>query len=125
MRTTILLAGLAAFLLAGCDDPDKAANAPAADAPPAGAATERAQDALGQAGDAARQTMESLGEAGAAGIEALQENAPAIKEGLNNAGDRLKNAAGALVEDPNRPDAPGDSEADANETPEVLEPPAR
>ena len=38
------------------------------------------------------------------------------------AGERLKNAAGSLVNDPAQPDAPGDSEADANETPEALEP---
>lgn len=124
MRTTIMLAGLVGLLLAGCDDPDKAAdaNAPASEAQQSGDSTERAQNALGEAGTAARETLQNLGEAGAAGIDALQENAPEIKEGLNNAGERLKNAAGSLVNDPAQPDAPGDSEADANETPEALEP---
>jgi hypothetical protein len=119
-----MLAGLTALLLAGCGDNDKAADtdSPAPETQATGDAGTRAQDALGEAGDAARQTMESLGEAGAAGVEALKENAPEIKEGLNNAGERLKNAAGALVEDANQPDAPGDSKADANETPEALEP---
>ena len=46
------------------------------------------------------------------------------QEAIGQAGDRLRNAAGALIEDPDRPDAPGDSEADANETPEVLETPS-
>jgi hypothetical protein len=71
--------------------------------------------------------MENLGKAGAAGIEALQENAPEIREGLNNAGERLRNAAGALTGDREGApvDAQGDSQADANETPETQEPPAR
>jgi hypothetical protein len=122
MRATILLAGLAALFVAGCDNPETTdANAPAAETQ-AGDAGDRARDALGEAGTAARQTMENLGEAGAAGIEALQENAPAIQEGLNEAGERLRNAAGELIEGADRPDVPGDSEADANETPEVAEP---
>jgi hypothetical protein len=123
MRTTIMLAGLAALLIAGCDDPDNAADANTpAQTQPAGDASTRAQDALGQAGTAARETLQNLGEAGAAGLESLQENAPAIQEGLSNAGDRLKDAAGNIINDVNPPDAPGDSEADPNQTPERSEP---
>lgn len=124
MRRTIMLAGLAGLLLAGCDDPDNAAdaNAPASQTQPAGDASTRAKEALGEAGTAARETLQNIGEAGAAGIDALQENAPAIQEGLSNAGERLKDTAGEIMNDVNPPDAPGDSEADANETPERLEP---
>lgn len=123
MRTTIMVAGVAALLIAGCEDRDNAAEANApAETQPAGDASTRAQDALGEAGTAARETLQNLGEAGAAGIESLQENAPAIQDGLSNAGERLKNAAGEIVNDVRSPDAPGDSEADANETPEAAEP---
>jgi hypothetical protein len=130
MRTQIIFAaGFSLLLLAACE---KAENPeppvpPAEDstsAAPEGASGERAQDALGRAGEAARETMENLGQAGAAGIDALQENAPEIREGLNNAGERLRNAAGALTgEREGAPvDAEGDSQADANETPEAREP---
>ena len=133
MRTKIILAaGLSLLLVAACE---KAEN-PEPPVPPAedttstapdGASGDRAQDALGRASDSARETMENLGQAGRAGMEALQENAPEIREGLNNAGERLRNAAGALTGDRDAApvDARGDSEADANETPERLETPAR
>ena len=133
MRTkNILVAGLFLLLVAACE---KAEN-PEPPVPPAEGATstepdsgsgDRAQDALGRAGESARETMENLGQAGAAGIEALQENAPEIREGLNNAGERLRNAAGALTGDREGApvDAEGDSQADANETPEAQEPAAR
>ena len=133
MRTGIILAaGLSLLLVAACE---KAEN-PEPPVPPAedttstapeGASGDRAQDALGRASESARETMENLGQAGRAGIEALQENAPEIREGLNNAGERLRNAAGALTGDPYAApvDAQGDSEADANETPERQETPAR
>ena len=127
MRTILILAAtLVGLLVAGCDNADNTAETPppAEDAAPAGDSGERAQEALGEAGDAARETLENLGEAGRAGFEALQENAPEIQEGLNEAGERIRNAAGALIEG-DQPDAPGDSEADANETPEALETPAQ
>ncbi|MDQ3557644.1 MAG: hypothetical protein M3453_00350 [Pseudomonadota bacterium] len=129
MRKSLMAAGLAALLLTGCSDagdPDVEQPIPPAEdsssAAPNGTSGERARDALGEAGDAARETIQNLGEASKAGIEALQENAPDIRENLNAAGERVRNAADALVEDPDRPDVPGDSEADANETPERLEP---
>jgi hypothetical protein len=128
MRTTIILAAsLAALTVAGCDNAENAANTspPPETTQPPSTSGERAQEALGEAGDAARETLQNLGEAGRAGFEALQENAPEIQEGLNEAGQRLRNAAGALVEEPDRPDVPGDSEADTNETPEALESPAQ
>ena len=133
MRTrSILIAGLAAAILAACDDSgERAAETPAAPpgeaAEPSGTSGDRAERALGEAGEAARQTMEKLGEAGQAGIEALEENAPAIRENIGEAGERLRNAADALVTDPDAPavDLQGDSGADADEVPEQLETPAR
>ena len=133
MRTrSCLMAGLAALLLAGCDDSSERAagtpEPPAAEAsPPSDSSTERAQRALGEAGEAARETMESLGEAGQAGLEALEENAPAIRDGIGEAGQRLRNAADALLADPDAPavDVQGDSAADKDEVPEQLETPAR
>lgn len=124
----------APLLIAACDsagDPDQDKPIPPAEdsssAAPDGTSGQRAQEALGEASRAARQTMESLGEAGAAGIDALRENAPEIRDGLNNAGERLRNAAGALIEDPDAPpvDAQGDSSAAADETPEAQEAPTR
>lgn len=131
MRKSMMAAGLAALLLAACDDagdPDvEKPIAPAEDsssAAPQGTSGERARDALGDAGDAARDTIQNLGNAGKAGIEALQENAPEIRENLNAAGDRVRNAAEALTgsADTAPVDAEGDSQADANETPERQEP---
>ena len=131
---SIVLAGMCAVLIAACDnagDPDQDKPIPPAEdsssAAPDRTSGERAQEALGEASQAARETMESLGEAGAAGIDALRENAPEIREGLNNAGERLREAAGALTRDPDAPpvDAQADSSADANETPEAQEAPAR
>ena len=131
---SIAVAGMCALLIAACDnagDPDQDKPIPPAEdsssTAPDGTYGERAQEALGEASQAARQTMESLGEAGAAGIDALRENAPEIREGLNNAGERLRNAAGALTRDPAAPpvDAEGDASADTDETPEAQEAPAR
>ena len=126
----ILAAGLTALTMVACDnagDPEAPVE-PAEETgsvEPSGNSTERAQDALGQAGDSARQTIENLGEAGRAGFEALQENAPEIRENLNEAGERVRNAADALFEDPEGPpvDAEGDSEADLGEVPENQEAP--
>jgi hypothetical protein len=71
--------------------------------------------------------VESLGEAGKAGLDALEENAPAIRQGMDEAGQRLRNAAGALLADPEAPavDVQGDSSADKDEVPEQLEAPAQ
>ncbi len=131
LKMSIAAAGLAAFLLAGCDDagdpavepPVEPAEEQSAAPEPEGASGERAREALGEAGDAARRTLENLGEAGQAGIEALQENAPEIREGLNEAGERVRNAGDALLDgsDPAPADSQGDSAADANETPEARE----
>lgn len=132
MRPFFLAAGLSALLLAGCDNAGDAEVEPpippaedAVSAEPDGSSGDRAREALGEAGDAARQTLQSLGEAGKAGVEALQENAPEIREELDQAGERLRNAADALTRDPDAPplDAEGDSEADLNETPEAQEAP--
>ena len=129
LKTRTEAAGLAALFLAACDDAGDPAREPPVEpaeessTAPEGTSGERAREALGEAGDAARQTLESLGEAGRAGIEALQENAPEIREGLENAGERIRNAGDALLNEPySAPvDAEGDSEADANETPESQE----
>ncbi len=131
MRTTLIAMGvLAPLFLAACSDagdPEKEPPTPPADdqgaAAPAGDATSRAREALGEAGQAARETLQNVGEAGRAGVEALQENAPAIRENLNEAGERVRDAAGALTGDgaPAANDAQGDSEADPNETPERQE----
>ena len=123
MRRTFLAIGLAALALAACDNAENADSAE--ETPPAVGETsrDRARESLERAGEAAGESLRNLGEAGRAGVEALQENAPAIREGVENAGERLRNAAGALIEDPDRPDVPGDSELDSNETPEALEPP--
>ena len=129
---SIAAASLAGLLFVACDNAgndDAGQSTPppeqSGSAAPASGSGDRARDALGEAADSARQTMENLGEAGQAGFDALQENAPEIREGLDNAGERLRNAAGALIEDPDQPDTPGDSELDANETPEALEPPTQ
>jgi hypothetical protein len=141
MRVTLLIAvPLLALALGACDNAGDAQveppTPPAEDtssAAPAGTAGERAREALGEAGDAARETVQSIGEAGKAGIEALQENAPEIRQNIGEAagtvrdaagaaGERVRNAAGELMEGTGQPDAPGDSEADANETPEAAEP---
>ena len=123
MRRAFLAAGVATLLLAACDNAENADKAE--DTPPASSETsgDRARESLERAGEAAQESLRNLGEAGRAGVEALQENAPAIREGVESAGERLRNAAGALIEDPDRPDVPGDSELDADETPEDLEPP--
>jgi hypothetical protein len=127
----ILAAGFAALMLTACDDAGDAAREPpvepaeeAGAAAPEGSSGERAGAALERAGESARQTLEDLGEAGQAGWDALQENAPEVREGLNEAGERIRNAAGALMEetDPAPADAEGDSAADADETPEAREP---
>jgi hypothetical protein len=132
LRTWTAVAGLALLFLAGCDDAGDPAREPPVEpaeqsstTPPEGSSGERAREALGEASDAARQTLESLGEAGQAGIEALQENAPEIREGLENAGERIRKAGDALLNDSDSApvDAQGDSEADANETPESQEAP--
>jgi hypothetical protein len=121
MRRANLAAGIAALLVAACDNAENADSAE--EAPPAVGETsgDRARDSLERAGESAQESLRNLGEAGRAGVDALQENAPAIREGMKNAGERLRNAAGAFVEDPDRPDVPGDSELDADETPEALE----
>jgi hypothetical protein len=136
----ILAAPLLALALSACDNAGDAQveppTAPAEDsssAAPAGNAGDRARDALGEAGNAARETVQSIGAAGKAGVEALQENAPEIRENIGeaaqnvreaagDAGERVRNAAGELMEGTAQPDAPGDSEADPNETPEAAEP---
>ena len=123
MRRTFLAVGVAALVLAACDNAenaDKAEETPHAVGETSG---DRARESLERAGEAAQESLRNLGEAGRAGVEALQENSPAIRESMENAGERLRNAAGALIEDPARPDVPGDSELDADETPEALEPP--
>ena len=133
MRSKIILAaGLSLLLVAACEkagDPEvEPPIPPAEDSATEGDSGAAAQDALGRASESARETMESLGEAGRAGFEALQENAPEIREGLNEAGDRLRDAAGALTGDNSDApplDAEGDSERDVNETPEAQEPTAR
>jgi hypothetical protein len=129
-KNAFAAAALASLILVACDNAgDPAAEPPVEPAEqsdaaePDGAAGERAQEALGRAGDAARETLENLGEAGRAGVEALQENAPEIREGLNEAGERIRNAGEALLNDPDPApvDAEGDSGADANEVPERSE----
>ena len=123
MRRAFLAVGVAVLLLAACDNAENADNAE--ETPPAVGETsgDRARESLERAGEAAQESLRNIGEAGRAGVEALQENAPAIREGVENAGERLRNAAGALIEDPDRPDVPGDSDLDVDETPEALEPP--
>lgn len=123
MRRTFLALGIAAVILAGCDNAENADNTE--ETPPTVGETsgDRARESLERAGEAAQESLRNLGEVGRAGVEALQENSPAIRQGMEDAGERLRNAAGALIEDPNRPEAPGDSELDADETPEALEPP--
>ncbi len=126
MRRAFLAIGVAALLLGACDNAENADSADSAEeTPPAVGQTsgDRARESLERAGEAAQESLRSLGEAGRAGVDALQENSPAIREGMENAGERLRNAAGALVEDPNQPDVPGDSETDPDETPEAIEPP--
>jgi hypothetical protein len=135
MKTKLILAaGLTALALTACDDAGDAEREPPVEpvegsrpVEPDGSAGDRAGAALERAGDSARETMEALGEAGDAGWEALQENAPEIREGLSDAGERIRNAAGALMEDPDPApvDAQGDSAADLNETPERSEAPAQ
>jgi hypothetical protein len=128
MRTVSIIAVLGlALSVAGCEkagDPKKEPPIPPAEdssAAPQGNAGERAREALGEAGNTARQTMQNLGEAGKAGVEALKENAPEIREKVGEAGQRVRNAADALLKDPS-PSAPaGDSPADANTTPEAAE----
>ena len=141
MRTTLILAApLLALALVACDNAGDAQveppTPPAEDSTstaPAGTAGDRAREALGEAGQAARETVESIGEAGKAGFEALQENAPeirqnigeaaqSVREAAGEAGQRVQDAAGELMESSGQPDVPGDSEADANETPEAAEP---
>ena len=126
-KTLSIAAVLAAFLLTACDnagDPEVEPPVPPAEetgsAAPAGDSGDRASEALGEAGDAARRTLENLGEAGSAGVEALRENAPEIRENIGEAGQRLRNAADALLTDPDQPAS--DSAADANVTPEAAEP---
>ncbi len=138
--TSMLAAPLLALALVACDNAGDAQveppTPPAEDttsSAPAGHAGERATNALGEAGNAARQTIENLGEAGAAGVEALRENAPEIRQNIGEAaqgareaageaGERIRNAAGELMEGTAQPDVPGDTAADANETPEAAEP---
>jgi hypothetical protein len=135
MKTKLILAaGLTALALTACDDAGDAEREPPVEpaeessaVEPDGSAGDRAGSALERAGDSARETMEALGEAGEAGWDALQEGAPEIRQGLSEAGERIRNAAGALMEDPDpaSTDAQGDSAADPNETPERSETPAQ
>jgi hypothetical protein len=122
MKRTFLAMGVAVLVLAACDNAENADNAEETTPAVGETSGDRARESLEQAGEAAQESLRNLGEAGRAGVDALQENAPAIREGMENAGERLRNAAGALIEDPDRPDMPGDSELDADETPEALEP---
>ena len=140
MRRAILALGLAGLVLAACDNANEqtSADPPAGETQTESGATERAQNALQEAGESALDAAAKLGEAGKAGLEALQENAPEIREGLSEAadqarqaageaGERLQGAADALLrDDSDAPplDAEGDSEADLNEVPETQERPA-
>ena len=130
MKLKLLMAASLAALLAGaCDNaPDNDAddNGTGAEVQTEGTADDRARQALGEAADSAGDTVRNLGEAGRAAIESIQENAPEIREGLRDAGERVRNAAGALMNDPDRSapmDAEGDSAADADDIPENREQP--
>ena len=141
MRIWMLGAGISALLLAGCGDgAEQGAGAPPAggtartEAPqtaPSGDAGSQVTQSLQRAGEAAGEVAKNLGEAGGAAVESLKENAPEIRQNIEEgatkagevigeAGQRLKNAAEAFVNEPVEAPA-GDSPADPNRTPERQE----
>ena len=140
MKQAILAASLVALLLAACDNANEQSQAePPATTGPSESGSDpstRASDALKDAGNSALDAAAKLGEAGKAGLEALQQEAPAVTETLSQAaesakqaagevGERLQSATDALLNDPDSPplDSAGDSQNDANQTPEAQEPP--